>query len=70
MKYFAWFLRLALLAMAIKLLVINWFVAWSTETCLAIALIIVFIYFAIIAKFGIEAVSCPFCKDGNCSIKK
>ena len=69
MKYFAWFLRMVLLAIVIKLLYTNWFVAWSTETCLAIALIIIFIYFAIIAKFGIEAVWCPLCKGKNCNIK-
>ena len=70
MRYFAAILRILLVAIWIRIMYLNNFDFWTIETCTWIALILVAIYFAVIAKFGVEAVSCPTCKGKNCWIKK
>jgi len=69
MKYFAAVLRIMLIAIWIRIMYLNNFQFWTIETCTWIALIIVAVYFAIIAKFGVQAVSCPMCKWDKCWIK-
>lgn len=70
MRIFAAVLRVLLLAIWIRIIYLNNFEFWTVEACTWIALIVIAIYFAIIARFGVEAVSCPSCKGKNCGIKK
>lgn len=70
MRYIAAFLRISLVAIWIRILYLNDFAFWTTESCIWIAVIITAVYFAIIAQFWIEAVWCPMCKKWNCHIKK
>lgn len=69
MRYFAAVLRVLLIVIWIRILFINGIVPGSIETCTWVAIIIVGVYFAIIAKFGVQAVSCPTCKWKECGIK-
>ena len=70
MRYFAAVLRVLLIAIWIRILYLTDFTFGTIESCTWVALIIVAIYFGVIAKFGVEAVSCPTCKWKNCGIKK
>lgn len=70
MRYFAAILRIMLIAIWIRIMYLNNFEFGTIETCTWIALIIIAVYFAVIAKFGVQAVSCPTCKWDKCGVQK
>ncbi len=70
MRYFAAFLRITLIVIWLRITYLSDFAFWTIEFYTWVSVIIVAIYFAIIAQFWVKAVWCPMCKKWNCHIKK
>lgn len=70
MSYFAAILRIILVVIWIRIAYLSDFAFWTIEFCTWVSIVIIWVYFAIIAQFWIEAVWCPMCKKWVCHIKK